>query len=56
MCTYCLRADGSIPTYEEWLDMVEDLEKIAAEEAAALLSDDYVDADEDYFYGIENYM
>ena len=35
MCTYCLRADGSIPTYEEWLDMIDQLEQLAQAEAEA---------------------
>lgn len=35
MCTYCLRADGSIPTYEEWLDMIDQLEQLAQEESEA---------------------
>lgn len=40
MCTYCLRQDGSIPTYEEWLDMIEILEQLAQEEAEAAFEAD----------------
>ena len=50
MCTYCLKQDGSIPTYEEWLDMMAILEQLAQEEYECWLHEDDCDNWIDVFH------